>query len=284
MSTRTDAPRLAARGGMISGVALGVFVVFVLLAFVPLALGIAPSGFLGELLGTMTLILFGDGVVAAVLLNKSKAQNSGWIVIATGWAFAVLAGVFVAQATGSAAGYINPAVTVAAMVRGSQEAGSGVMLIVAQFIGAFLGGALVWLQYLPHWGETSDPGLKLAVFSTGPAIRNTATNLISEIIGTFALVFIVFSIFGKLAIPSGAAGGMGPYLVACLVWGIGLSLGGPTGYAINPARDLGPRIAHAVLPIDGKGDSDWAYSWIPVVGPIIGGVIAAVLAMGISGM
>jgi glycerol uptake facilitator protein len=269
---------------MISTAAIAVFAVFVVLAFVPLAIGIAPSGFLGEMLGTMTLILFGDGVVAAVLLNKSKAQNSGWIVITTGWAFAVLAGVFVAQATGSPAGYINPAVTIADIVRSKVVVTDGIMLIVAQFIGAFLGGALVWLHYLPHWGQTEDPGLKLAVFSTGPAIRNTATNLISEIIGTFALVFIVFSIFGKLAIPSGAAGGLGPYLVACLVWGIGLSLGGPTGYAINPARDLGPRIAHAVLPIEGKGDSDWAYSWIPVVGPIIGGVIAAVLAMGITGM
>jgi len=282
MSTRTGA--VATRQGMISTAAIAVFVVFILLAFVPLALGIAPSGFLGELLGTMTLILFGDGVVAGVLLNRSKAQNSGWIVITTGWAFAVLAGVFVAQATGTPAGYINPAVTIADMVRGKLDVGGGIMLIVAQLIGAFLGGTLVWLHYLPHWGETEDTGLKLAVFSTGPAIRNTATNLISEIIGTFALVFIVFSIFGKLAIPSGAAGGIGPYLVACLVWGIGLSLGGPTGYAINPARDLGPRIAHAVLPIAGKGDSDWAYSWIPVVGPIIGGVIAAVLAMGITGM
>ena len=284
MSTRTDTPRLATRGGMISTAAIAVFLVFVVLAFVPLVISIAPSGFLGELLGTMTLILFGDGVVAGVLLNKSKAQNAGWIVITTGWAFAVLAGVFVAQATGSPAGYINPAVTIAAIVRGAEAVSSGVMLIVAQFIGAFLGAALVWLMYLPHWEVTEDTGLKLAVFSTGPAIRNTASNLISEIIGTFALVFIVFSIFGKLAIPSGAAGGIGPYLVACLVWGIGLSLGGPTGYAINPARDLGPRIAHAVLPIAGKGDSDWAYSWIPVVGPIIGGVLAAVLAMGIVGM
>jgi len=242
------------------------------------------SPFLGELLGTMFLILFGDGVVAAVLLNKSKAQNAGWIVIATGWAFAVLVGVFVAQATGSAAAYINPAVTIAAIIKGSQEATQGVLLIVAQFIGAFLGGVLVWLMYLPHWAETPEQGLKLAVFCTGPAIRNTTTNLISEIIGTFALVFGVFSIFGKLAIPGGAAGGLGPYLVACLVWGIGLSLGGPTGYAINPARDLGPRISHAVLPIAGKGDSDWGYSWIPVVGPIIGAVIAAVLALAITGM
>ena len=243
-----------------------------------------PSPFLGELLGTMFLIILGDGVVAAVLLNKSKAQNAGWIVITTGWAFAVLVGVFVAQATGSAAAYINPAVTIAAIIRGSQDATQGVLLIVAEFIGAFLGAVLVWAMYLPHWAETADKGLKLAVYSTGPAIRNTTTNLISEIIGTFVLVFGVFSIFGKLAIPSGAAGGLGPYLVACLVWGIGLSLGGPTGYAINPARDLGPRIAHFLLPIAGKGDSDWGYSWIPVVGPIIGGAIAAILAMIITGM
>jgi glycerol uptake facilitator protein len=283
MSTRTDAPRLAARGGMISTPAIAVFLVFVVLAFVPLAIGIRPSGFLGEVLGTMTLILFGDGVVAGVLLAKSKAQNSGWIVITAGWAFAVMCGVFASAATGGP-GHLNPAVTIATIVRGSVPIDQGILLIAGQFIGAFLGGTLVWLMYLPHWGETEDQGLKLAVFSTGPAIRNTATNLISEIIGTFALVFIVFSIFGKLAIPGGAAGGVGPYLVAALVWGIGLSLGGPTGYAINPARDLGPRIAHALLPIDGKGGSDWAYSWIPVVGPIIGGVLAAVLAMGISGM
>jgi glycerol uptake facilitator len=244
----------------------------------------SPSPFLGELLGTMFLILFGDGVVAAVLLNKSKAQNSGWIVITTGWAFAVMAGVFVAQATGSPAAYINPAVVVGAIIKGGQDAGEGVLLIVAEFIGAFIGAVLVWLMYLPHWAETQDKGLKLAVYSTGPAIRNTTANLISEIIGTFALVFGVFSIFGKLAIPGGAAGGLGPYLVGCLVWGIGLSLGGPTGYAINPARDLGPRIAHFLLPIAGKGDSDWGYSWIPVVGPLIGAAIAAILATAITGM
>jgi glycerol uptake facilitator protein len=153
-------------------------------------------------------------------------------------------------------------------------------LIIAQFIGAFVGAVLVWLMYLPHWSETADQGLKLAVFSTGPAIRNTTTNLISEIIGTFVLVFAVFSIFGTFQQRAGvpAASNLGPYLVASLVWGIGLSLGGPTGYAINPARDLGPRIAHAILPIPGKGDSDWSYSWIPVVGPIIGGAIAALLA------
>lgn len=237
-----------------------------------------PS-FIGELLGTMTLILLGNGVVAAVLLKKSKAENAGWIVITAGWAFAVLSGVFVAQATGSAAADINPAVTIAKMLQpGNTTVNDGVMRILGQFIGAFIGAILVWLHYMPHWGETDDPGLKLACFSTGPAIRNTTTNLISEIIGTFALVFVIFSIFSRAATGEGPATGLGPYLVASLVWGIGLSLGGPTGYAINPARDLGPRIAYAVLPVPGKGDPDWAYSWIPVVGPIIGGIIASILA------
>jgi glycerol uptake facilitator protein len=277
-----------------------VFLVFIVLAFVPIALGVAPSGFLGELLGTMTLILLGDGVVAAVLLNKSKAQNSGWIVITAGWAFAVMCGAFVASATGSSGAELNPAVTIAALVK--SQAGDGaftvsaaLMHIIAQFIGAIIGATLVWLHYLPHWGETPDAGTKLAVFSTGPAIRNTTTNLISEIIGTFVLLFVIFSIFGRLSpgqigtsvstlngFP--AFGGLGFFLVAALVWGIGLSLGGPTGYAINPARDLGPRIAHALLPIEGKGDSDWGYAWIPVVGPIIGGILAAILAIGITGM
>jgi glycerol uptake facilitator protein len=238
-----------------------------------------PASFLGELLGTMMLILLGDGVVAAVLLAKSKAQNAGWIVITAGWAFAVLCGIFVAAANGSAGADLNPAVTVAVMVRGGYDVTTGIFHIIAQLIGAFIGGILVWLMYLPHWAETSDKGLKLAVFSTGPAIRNTGANLISEIIGTFVLLFVIFSIFSATGATQGApAAGVGPYLVASLVWGIGLSLGGPTGYAINPARDLGPRIAHFLLPIAGKGDSDWGYSWIPVVGPIIGGVIAAVLA------
>jgi glycerol uptake facilitator protein len=238
---------------------------------------------LGEILGTMTLILLGNGVVAGVLLNKSKSQNAGWIVITAGWAFAVMAGVFVAAAAGSAEADLNPAVTIAKMVRGGTTATDGIMRIIGEFIGAFIGAVLVWLAYLPHWGETSDAGLKLAVHSTGPAIRDTVSNLLTEIIGTFVLVFVIFAIFSKGGAAAGApAAGVGPYLVAALVWGIGLSLGGPTGYAINPARYLGPRIAHAVLPIPGKGDSDWAYSWIPVVGPIIGGVIAAILASAIG--
>ena len=238
-----------------------------------------PASFLGELLGTMILILLGDGVVAGVLLNKSKSQNAGWIVITAGWAFAVLSGVFVAAAAGSPGADLNPAVTVAAIIRGGYDVTTGLFHIIAQLIGAFIGAVLVWLMYLPHWGITQDQGAKLGIFSTGPAIRDTVGNLISEIIGTFVLVFVIFAIFSASGATAGApAAGVGPYLVAALVWGIGLSLGGPTGYAINPARDLGPRIAHAVLPIPGKGGSDWEYSWIPVVGPIIGGIVAAVLA------
>jgi glycerol uptake facilitator protein len=241
-----------------------------------------PASFIGELIGTMILILLGDGVVGGVLLNRSKAQNSGWIVITTGWAFAVLCGVFAAAALG-APGELNPAVTLANIVRGTRTVNDGIFNIVAQFIGAFIGAILVYLHYLPHWSVTEDSGLKLAVFSTGPAIRNVGTNLISETIGTFVLVFIVYSIFSKGGAGAAAASNLGPYLVAALVWGIGLSLGGPTGYAINPARDLGPRIAHAILPIPGKGDSDWGYSWIPVVGPLIGGVIAALLYGALGG-
>jgi glycerol uptake facilitator protein len=239
-----------------------------------------PSSFLGELFGTMILILLGDGVVAAVLLNKSKAQNAGWIVITAGWAFAVMSGVFVAAALGSPGADLNPAVTIAAALRpGGYDAMTAIFHIVAQLIGAFIGAILVWLAYMPHWSITDDAGLKLAVFSTGPAVRNTGANVVTEIIGTFVLCFVIFCIFAANGATAGApASGVGPYLVAALVWGIGLSLGGPTGYAINPARDLGPRIAHAILPIPGKGDSDWGYSWIPVVGPIIGGIIAALLA------
>jgi glycerol uptake facilitator protein len=233
----------------------------------------------GEIFGTMTLILLGDGVVAAVLLNKSKAQNAGWIVITAGWAFGVMAGVFVAAATGSPQADLNPAVTVAKILVGGTTLSDGVLRIIGEFIGAFIGAVLVWLAYLPHWAITEDQGAKLGIFCTGPAIRDTVSNLITEIIGTFVLVFVIFAIFSKAGVAAGApAAGIGPYLVAVLVWGIGLSLGGPTGYAINPARDLGPRIAHAVLPIAGKGGSDWEYSWIPVVGPLIGGVIAALMA------
>src|SRR5260370_27758874 len=206
------------------------------------------SAWLGEFLGTMILILLGDGVVAGVLLKKSKAEGSGWMVITSGWAFAVMAGVFVAIACGSSDAHLNPAVTLGFAVSSGQFAKLA-PYIVAQMAGAFVGGALVWLHFLPHWKETPDQGLKLAVFCTAPAIRRFSANLLSEIIGTFVLVFVVGAIFSKAVATSGPAAGLGPYLVAALVWGIGLSLGGTTGYAINPARDLGPRLAHAILPI-----------------------------------
>jgi len=234
------------------------------------------SPFLGELLGTMVLIILGDGVVANVLLNKSKGQNSGWIVITAGWAFAVMAGVFTAQAFGSPGAHINPAVTIGFAIRDGDF--SNMSFILAQIIGAFIGAVIVWLAYLPHWAETKDAGLKLAVFSTGPAIRNTGSNIITEVIGTFVLLLGVHAIFSP-NVSSGIVAGLGPFLVGALVWGIGLSLGGPTGYAINPARDLGPRIAHQLLPIAGKGDSDWGYGWIPVVAPIVGAVIAGVFLL-----
>jgi glycerol uptake facilitator protein len=238
------------------------------------------SSFVGELVGTMILVLLGNGVVANVLLSRSKGQNTGWIVITAGWAFAVMSGAFVASALGSPGADLNPAVTIAVMIRGGYDAGTSIMHIIAQMIGAIIGAILVYLAYLPHWGVTEDPGLKLACFSTGPAIRNPGANVVTEAIGTFVLVFVIFAIFSASGNTTGSpASGLGPYLVGSLVWGIGLSLGGPTGYAINPARDLGPRIAHAILPIPGKGDSDWGYSWVPVVGPIIGGIIAAILAM-----
>ncbi|HET7646258.1 MAG TPA: MIP/aquaporin family protein [Candidatus Limnocylindria bacterium] len=227
------------------------------------------SIFIAETVGTGLLILLGDGVVGGVLLARSKAQNAGWIVITTGWALAVAFGVY---AIGSLTGaHLNPAVTLGFAVAGTTDWGLVPWYIAGEMLGAFIGAVLVYLHYLPHWAETEDPGLKLAVFSTGPAIRNTVSNLISEIIGTFALVFGVYAIVSNELAP-----GLAALLVGFLVWAIGLSLGGPTGYAINPARDLGPRIAHAILPIAGKGGSDWEYSWIPVVGPIIGGILGAV--------
>lgn len=235
------------------------------------------EAYIGEVIGTMILILLGDGVVANVLLGKTKGNNSGWIVITTAWALAVFTAVFITGVISGA--HLNPAVTIGLAVAGSFAWGQVPGYIIAQMVGAFLGAVLVWLAYFQHWGATSDPGLKLAVFSTGPAIRNTVWNLVTETIGTFMLVFGVLNIkgavMGTTVIDLGA---LGAVPVAFLVWAIGLSLGGPTGYAINPARDLGPRIAHAVLPIPGKGSSDWGYSWIPVVGPIAGGMIAGFLS------
>ena len=232
------------------------------------------STFVSEMMGTGLLILLGDGVVAAVLLNKSKAQNSGWIVITFGWAIAVMIGVFAATKSGA---HLNPAVTIGQAAAGDLEWSKVPEYLGGEFAGAAIGALLVWLAYYVHWGETEDPGLKLAVFSTGPAIRNTVANLITEIIGTFVLVFGVYAIFKVGGTGGDLSAGLGPLLVAFLVLGIGLSLGGPTGYAINPARDLGPRIMHAILPIAGKGSSDWSYSWIPVVGPLIGGAIGGMV-------
>lgn len=234
------------------------------------------SPMLGEFMGTLTLVLLGNGVVAGVLLKKSKAENSGWIVITAGWAFAVMCGVFAAVACGSKDAHLNPAVTMGFAVSTGDFSKFGPYL-VAQMLGAFVGAGLVWIHYLPHWIETPDAGLKLACFCTSPAIRNAAANLVSEIIATFVLVFVVGAIFSKAVVGTGLASGLGPYLVGSLVWGIGLSLGGTTGYAINPARDLGPRAAHSILPIAGKGGSDWGYAGIPVVGPLIGGALAGLV-------
>jgi glycerol uptake facilitator protein len=240
------------------------------------------SPFFGEFMGTLVLILLGDGVVASVLLKRSKAEGAGWMVITSGWCFAVMAGVYTAIACGSNDAHINPAVTVGFAIS-SGDYHKIVPYIAAQLLGAFVGAVLVWLHFLPHWKETPDPSLKLAVFCTAPAIRKWAANLISEIIGTFVLVFVVAAIFSKaVGSASGLAVGLGPYLVAALVWGIGLSLGGTTGYAINPARDLGPRIAHAVLPVVGKGASDWGYAGIPILGPLIGGGLAGMFLRAIT--
>lgn len=234
------------------------------------------SPFLGEFLGTMILVLLGDGVVAGVVLKRSKAEGSGWMVITTGWALAVMAGVFVSIACGSSDAHLNPAVTLGFAMRDASFAKFAPYL-AAQLLGALAGATLVWLHYFPHWKETPDAASKLACFCTAPAIRSVAANLLSETVGTFVLVFVVGAIFSKRVAASGPAAGLGAYLVASLVWGIGLSLGGTTGYAINPARDLGPRLAHAVLPIAGKGGSDWSYAPIPVIGPLLGGAIAGLL-------
>jgi glycerol uptake facilitator protein len=228
------------------------------------------SIFGAEVIGTAILILLGDGVVAATLLNHSKAQNGGWIVIATGWGFAVAMAVFaVGQFSGA---HLNPAVTLGFAFQGSTPWGDVPAYIGGELVGAFIGAVLVWAAYSNHWRVTEDPGLKLAVFCTAPAIRNTVANIITEIIGTFLLVFGVLAI---VANEDTVGSGLVALIVGFLVFAIGLSLGGPTGYAINPARDLMPRIAHFLLPIPGKGSSDWGYAWIPVVAPIVGGILGA---------
>lgn len=241
--------------------------------------------YVAEFLGTAILILLGDGVVANVLLNKSKGEASGWIVITFGWGMAVAIAVYTVGAISGA--HINPAVTIGLAAIGEFPIADVPGYVIAQLLGAMTGAGLVFLTYLPHWGITDDPGLKLAVFSTGPEVRDFPKNVVTEVLGTAMLLL------GVLGITAGAGGAVGetageqlqalfgggiaPLIVGLLVLSIGLSLGGPTGYAINPARDLGPRIMHALLPIPGKGGSDWEYSWVPVVGPIIGGILGAVI-------
>lgn len=242
------------------------------------------QNFWAELVGTMVLIILGDGVVANVVLNKTKGYNAGWIVITAGWAVAVTLAVY---AVGRISGaHINPAVTLALASTGSLPWGDVPYYVSAQMIGAFVGAVVVYLAYIPHWKETPDPIAKLAVFSTDPAVRYPTANFVTEFIGTWVLVFVTSAIGANFAAANeGAIGsvdlagafstGVNPMLVGLTVFAIGLSLGGPTGYAINPARDLGPRIAHALLPIPGKGGSDWGYAWIPIAGPILGGICGA---------
>jgi glycerol uptake facilitator protein len=231
------------------------------------------SPMIGEFLGTFILVLLGDGVVAGCVLKRTKAEGAGWLAITTGWGFAVLCGIFTANLFGSPDAHINPAITLAFAVK-TGAFNKMLPYLTAQFAGGFAGAATVWLFYLPHWKPTEDPGVKLGVFCTGPAIRSYGANLISEIIATFVLVLVVGAMSSKLVLSTGAAAGLSPFLVGCLVWSIGLSLGATTGYAINPARDFGPRLAHALLPIAGKGGSDWAYAWIPILGPLLGATLA----------
>ena len=228
--------------------------------------------YIGEFIGTALLLLLGSGVVANVLLDESKGKDAGWLVICWAWAIAVFLGVYSATALGGS-GHLNPAVTLGLAAIGSFSTDLVPGYIAAQMAGAFTGSSLAWMAYKQHFDVSGDADLKLAVFSTAPAIRHTAWNLITEAIGTFVLVFGALSITA----PTDSLGSLDALPVALLVLGIGLALGGPTGYAINPARDLGPRLAHAILPIPGKRDGDWGYAWIPVVGPIIGGVLGAVL-------
>lgn len=234
--------------------------------------------FIAEMIGTMLLILLGDGVVANVVLKDTKGNNSGWIVITTAWALAVFVGVVVAGPYSGA--HLNPAVTVALAISGAFPWAEVPGYIVAQFLGAMMGAFLVWLTHKDHFDRTEDAGAKMAVFCTGPAIRNYGINFICELVGTFVLVFTIFHITGaeiantKQVVGLGSVGALP---VALLVWVIGLSLGGTTGYAINPARDLGPRIMHLLLPIKNKAGNDWAYAWIPVIGPLTGAALAAFL-------
>jgi glycerol uptake facilitator protein len=231
---------------------------------------------LGEFMGTMMMVLMGNGVIANVRLRRSKAEGAGWFAITAGWAFAVMAGIFTAVACGSPDAHLNPALTLGlAIVSG--DFGKLASYVPAQLLGAMVGASLVWLHFLPHWKVTEDGEAKRACFTTSPAIRKVGANLISEIIGTFVLVVGACAIASKRVAPAGLPAGLGPYLVGVLVWAIGLSLGGTTGYAINPARDLGPRLMHQFLPLGKKTDSDWGYALIPIAGPLIGASLAGLL-------
>jgi glycerol uptake facilitator protein len=233
------------------------------------------SPWFGEFMGTLVLVLLGNGVCAGVSLRKSYAADSGWIVITAGWALAVMCGVMVAQGFGSRSSSLNPAITLAGAILTGNYA-NVLWLWSAQLLGAICGASIMALHYAPHWTHTPDPATKLGVFCTAPAVYSPAANVISEVIGTAVLVIVAGAIFSPGVAEKGPAAGIGPWLVSSLVWGIGLSLGGTTGYAINPARDLGPRIAHALLPIPGKGGSNWRYAPVPVFGPLLGGVLAGV--------
>ncbi|MCH4179435.1 MAG: aquaporin family protein [Megasphaera sp.] len=232
---------------------------------------------LGEFMGTLVMIGFGGGVCACNTLNKSKGQGGGWICITTAWGFAVMFGVFTATTLGAPQGDLNPSVTFGKMLIGIYTVPQFFATSLAQILGAIVGAAIVWLAYLPHWAETEDKAAKLGIFCTAPAIRNYPLNFLCECIATFFLMFVIWMVFSKQVGVLQPA--MGPYIVGLLVWTLGMSFGGPTGYAMNAARDLGPRIAHAILPIAGKGGSDWSYAWVPVFGPLAGSFVAYVVAL-----
>ena len=234
------------------------------------------SPVIGEFVGTFVLIVLGNGVVAGALLSRSKSENAGWISITAGWAVAVFAGVAVSAALGDPDGHLNPAFTVASVMMAGNPSRL-LTYIPAQLLGAMLGAMVVWLHYKPHWEVTPDADKKFACFATSPAVRHPLWNFLSEVTGTFILVLVATALFSRRVAPAGVAAGLGPILVGALVWGIGLSLGGSTGYAINPARDFGPRLAHAILPLHGKRDSDWGYAWVPIFGPVTGAALAAVV-------
>jgi len=233
-----------------------------------------PAELVGEFLGTFVLILLGNGVVAGVLTKKSKAEGAGWMVITTGWAFAVMMGVFIAKAFGSPSAHLNPAVTLGFAIL-DNDYSKILSFIPTQILGASLGAIFVYLHYFPHWKEANDKSAILAVFSTEPAISHKPSNFFSEFLGTFLLILGIYAIFHPSM--TGLTAHIGTFLVGILVWAIGLSMGGTTGYAINPARDLGPRIIHSILPIHGKGDSNWKYAWIPVIAPLCGAAVAGIL-------